>query len=134
VPASAARNNGTRSGPKHPLDEEPDHLLRRPVLPYETATRAFSVYRDRAVAELQDLPTPEDRHAVVEHLLSRLSDTPLDSIGFVLTPVARIGADVFVDARAHQSEGQTLEENQQVEFEIAQGPKGAQAVSVRPLA
>ena len=43
-------------------------------------------------------------------------------------------ADVFVHYSAIQTSGfRTLEENQKVEFEIAQGPKGLQAENVRPL-
>lgn len=43
-------------------------------------------------------------------------------------------ADVFVHYSAIQSEGyRTLEENQRVEFEITQGPKGPQADAVRPI-
>jgi cold shock protein len=43
-------------------------------------------------------------------------------------------ADVFVHYSAIQSEGyRTLEENQRVEFEITQGPKGPQADAVRPV-
>jgi cold shock protein len=44
------------------------------------------------------------------------------------------GADVFVHFSAIQSGGyRSLEENQRVEFEIGQGPKGPQAESVRPI-
>ena len=43
------------------------------------------------------------------------------------------GPDVYVHASAVQSEGATLKENQKVEFEITQGPKGPQAVNVRPI-
>jgi CspA family cold shock protein len=44
------------------------------------------------------------------------------------------GADVFVHFSAIQSDGyRSLEENQRVEFEITQGPKGPQADQVRPL-
>ncbi|MFP5345455.1 MAG: cold-shock protein [Actinomycetes bacterium] len=43
------------------------------------------------------------------------------------------GPDVFVHFSAIQSEGyRSLEENQRVEFDIAQGPKGPQAENVRP--
>jgi CspA family cold shock protein len=43
-------------------------------------------------------------------------------------------ADVFVHYSAIQSEGyRTLEENQRVEFEITQGPKGPQADQVRAV-
>ena len=44
------------------------------------------------------------------------------------------GDDVFVHFSAIQSQGyKSLEENQQVEFEVTQGPKGPQAENVRPL-
>ncbi|AYY14534.1 cold-shock protein [Actinobacteria bacterium YIM 96077] len=43
-------------------------------------------------------------------------------------------ADVFVHYTAIQQDGyRTLDENQRVEFEITQGPKGPQADQVRPL-
>jgi len=42
--------------------------------------------------------------------------------------------DVFVHFSAIESSGfRSLEENQRVEFDIAQGPKGLQAERVRPL-
>lgn len=48
--------------------------------------------------------------------------------GFI-TPES--GKDVFVHHTAIQGEGyKTLEEGQEVEFEIKQGPKGEQAVNV----
>ncbi|MCX5078634.1 cold-shock protein [Streptomyces sp. NBC_00513] len=44
------------------------------------------------------------------------------------------GKDVFVHFAEIQSNGyRTLEENQRVEFEITQGPKGPQASKVRLL-
>ena len=44
------------------------------------------------------------------------------------------GADVFVHFSAIQSQGyRSLEENQQVEFDITQGQKGPQAENVRPV-
>jgi CspA family cold shock protein len=44
------------------------------------------------------------------------------------------GDDVFVHFSAIQSQGyKSLEENQRVEFEVTQGPKGPQAENVRPL-
>ena len=44
------------------------------------------------------------------------------------------GADVFVHFSAIQADGfRSLEENQKVEFETTQGPKGPQAEQVRPL-
>ncbi len=43
------------------------------------------------------------------------------------------GPDVFVHHSAIQGEGyKSLEENQKVEFEVTQGPKGPQASNVRP--
>ena len=51
--------------------------------------------------------------------------------GFISQPD---GEDVFVHFSAIQSSGyRTLEENQRVEFEIAQGQKGPQAEQVRPM-
>ena len=48
--------------------------------------------------------------------------------GFI-TPES--GKDVFVHVSALQGEGyKSLEEGQQVEFEITQGPKGEQATNV----
>ena len=45
------------------------------------------------------------------------------------------GPDVFVHHNAIQGEGSKgLEENQKVEFDITQGPKGPQAANVRPVA
>jgi cold shock protein len=44
------------------------------------------------------------------------------------------GPDVFVHFSAIQGEGyRSLEENQQVEFDLTEGPKGPQAANVRPV-
>ncbi|HWL97355.1 MAG TPA: cold-shock protein [Nocardioidaceae bacterium] len=44
------------------------------------------------------------------------------------------GDDVFVHFSAIQASGfRTLDENQKVEFDVTQGPKGPQAENVRPL-
>jgi CspA family cold shock protein len=54
--------------------------------------------------------------------------------GFGFITVDGGGSDVFVHFSAIQTSGyRTLEENQRVEFEIAQGQKGPQAEQVRPL-
>ena len=44
------------------------------------------------------------------------------------------GADVFVHYSAIAADGyRSLDENQRVEFDVTQGPKGPQAENVRPL-
>ncbi|MGL5859056.1 MAG: cold-shock protein [Angustibacter sp.] len=44
------------------------------------------------------------------------------------------GADVFVHYSAITTDGyRSLDENQRVEFDITQGPKGPQAENVRPV-
>lgn len=44
------------------------------------------------------------------------------------------GADVFAHYSAIQTSGfRSLEENQRVEFEVAQGPKGLQAENIRAI-
>ncbi len=44
------------------------------------------------------------------------------------------GDDVFVHFSAIQMQGyKALEENQKVQFEVTQGPKGPQAENVRPV-
>lgn len=44
------------------------------------------------------------------------------------------GQDVFVHHSAIEMNGyRTLEEGQQVEFEVTEGPKGLQATGVRPV-
>jgi cold shock protein len=44
------------------------------------------------------------------------------------------GEDVFVHFSAIQTTGyRTLDEGQVVEFDVTQGPKGAQAANVRPI-
>ena len=45
------------------------------------------------------------------------------------------GDDVFVHFSAIQGDGyRNLDENQKVEFDVTQGPKGPQAENVRPVA
>ena len=54
--------------------------------------------------------------------------------GFGFIAQADGGADVFVHYTAIQADGyRSLEENQRVEFDIVQGPKGPQADNVRPV-
>ena len=51
--------------------------------------------------------------------------------GFISQPD---GGDVFVHFSAIQSSGyRSLNEGQEVEFEVQQGPKGLQAANVKPL-
>jgi CspA family cold shock protein len=54
--------------------------------------------------------------------------------GFGFISVDGGGPDVFVHFSAIQGDGyRSLDENQKVEFESSQGPKGPQADSVRPI-
>ncbi len=54
--------------------------------------------------------------------------------GFGFIAVDGSSEDVFVHYSAIDTPGfRTLEDGQQVEFEITQGPKGQQAEAVRPL-
>jgi CspA family cold shock protein len=54
--------------------------------------------------------------------------------GFGFISVDGGGPDVFVHFSAIQGDGyRSLDENQKVEFESTQGPKGPQAESVRPI-
>ncbi len=54
--------------------------------------------------------------------------------GFGFISVDGGGPDVFVHFSAIQGDGyRTLDENQRVEFESSQGPKGPQADTVRAL-
>ncbi len=51
--------------------------------------------------------------------------------GFISQPD---GEDVFVHFSAIQTEGyKSLQEGQEVEFEVTEGPKGKQAANVRPI-
>lgn len=54
--------------------------------------------------------------------------------GFGFISIDGGGADVFVHFSAIDGTGyRTLEENQRVEFEVTQGPKGPQADKVRTI-
>jgi CspA family cold shock protein len=54
--------------------------------------------------------------------------------GFGFIAPADGGADVFVHFSAIEAQGyRSLEENQQVEFEVTQGQKGLQASDVRVI-
>ena len=54
--------------------------------------------------------------------------------GFGFISVDGGGPDVFVHFSAIQGDGyRTLDENQRVEFESSQGPKGPQADSIRVI-
>ena len=54
--------------------------------------------------------------------------------GFGFIAQADGGADVFVHFTAIQADGyRSLDENQAVEFDIVQGPKGPQADNVRMI-
>lgn len=57
--------------------------------------------------------------------------SPEKGFGFI---TQEDGPDVFVHFSAVVGDGyRNLEENQKVEFEVTQGPKGPQASNVRPV-
>ena len=57
-----------------------------------------------------------------------------DSKGFGFITPDQGGEDLFAHFREIQSNGfKSLAENQRVEFEVRQGPKGMQAANIRPL-
>ena len=58
-----------------------------------------------------------------------------DAKGFGFITQDSGGDDVFCHHTAIQADGfRTLAEGQKVEFEVVQGPKGAQAANVTPIA
>lgn len=57
-----------------------------------------------------------------------------DAKGFGFIAQESGGPDVFVHQSAIQAQGhRTLSENQKVEFDLQQGPKGPQAANVRAV-
>ena len=57
-----------------------------------------------------------------------------ESKGFGFIAQDSGGADLFAHFSEIQAKGfKTLAENQRVEFEVKQGPKGLQAAAIRPI-
>jgi CspA family cold shock protein len=57
-----------------------------------------------------------------------------DAKGFGFITPADGGKDLFAHFSSIQGSGhRTLSENQKVQFEVAQGPKGPHAINIRPL-
>ena len=57
-----------------------------------------------------------------------------DSKGFGLITPDDGGKDLFAHFSAIEGDGfKTLQENQKVSFEVTSGPKGDQAVSIKPI-
>ena len=77
---------------------------------------------------------PEQQIPQGEHMAQGVVKWFNSEKGFGFISVDGGGPDVFVHFSAIQGDGyRTLDENQRVEFESSQGPKGPQADSVRAI-
>src|SRR5262245_40656851 len=97
--------------------------------PRSGPTRARAAGRQEALPAKRDPSRSKDRIMAVGTVKWFNAEK---GFGFI-TPDAG-GADVFAHFSAIAASGyRTLDENQRVEFEIAQGQKGPQAANIRPV-
>jgi cold shock protein len=76
------------------------------------------------------LSSPGRRHAMAQGTVKWFNADK----GFGFINIDDSSEDVFVHFSAIESSGyRSLNENQRVEFDVTQGPKGPQAERVRPL-
>lgn len=108
--------------------------MRAPSFHYRSESEAGEL-RDRpGVCQQVEAPHPNDQEKGKKNMAQGTVKWFNTEKGFGFIAPADGSADVFVHYSEIQSTGfRTLEENQQVEFEIGDGAKGPQAQNVRVI-
>ena len=88
-----------------------------------------AVHRERAATAIRSFPAPSPTFILATGIVKWFSSQK--GYGFISQ---ENGPDVFVHHGAIYGQGdRSLEDNQKVEFDITEGPKGPQAANVRPV-
>lgn len=118
------RRRGIRSSPARPLLQR---LCHHPSRTSHAPLPIDSV----GIGPVQEARASKERHFMSTQGTVKWFNSE-KGFGFIAPDEG--GADVFAHYSAIQASGyRSLEENQRVEFEIAQGPKGLQAENIRPI-